>query len=103
MTRILAIGGLVAAGLFAVVSGGAYVAASAADSLAGTFATTESALHASRNEARSSIRRASAQYAKSLGQCERHKGAKRELCNAAARREEKRSVSRDTQPAGEAP
>jgi hypothetical protein len=95
--RISPAGCLVGAGIVACLAGGMYgVAATTANSMAATFATEQSDLHARRTESESSIRRASARYAQARGECESQKRAKRALCNAVARADEKRSVLRDS-------
>lgn len=97
-------GFLVAAGILSVLAGGGYVVASrTATAMAGTLTTAESDLHARRTDAESSLRRASARYAAARGECETFKRVKRELCNAAARADEKRSVLRDTSAKETAP
>jgi hypothetical protein len=95
---------LVAAGILSGLAGGAYVVAAAtATAMAGTLTTTESELHARRTDAESSLRRASARYAAARGECETFKRVKRELCNAAARADEKQSILRDSSTKETAP
>jgi hypothetical protein len=95
--RTSPVGYLVAAGIIACLAGGMYgVAATTANSMAASFATEQSDLHARRTESESSIRRASARYAQARGECESQKRAKRELCKALARADEKRDVLRDS-------
>lgn len=91
--RIHSIGCLLAAGVVSGVAGGVYVAAaSTASSMAGTFSTAESELHARRAESEVAMRRASERYAEAREQCGKFKYAKRELCQSAARRDERRTV-----------
>ncbi len=78
---------------------GIYAAASAtATAIAATITTSESTRHARLGEFEDSWRRASAEYGTARAKCEQLKRAKRYLCNAAARAEEKRSVLRGTRP-----
>jgi len=87
---------LVGAAIVSVVIGGVYVvAATTASSMAGTFNTAESDQSASRAEWQSAMTRASARYATAREHCDQYKYAKRELCHAAARRDEMRHVQRD--------
>jgi hypothetical protein len=96
-------GFLVVAGVLAAVAGGVHVAASTAETMAGTFSTTQGELRARHVEAESSIRRASARLAKARVQCERFRGAKRELCDAAARADRRRGIRQGPPSLIEAP
>ena len=102
--RIRPIGYLLAAGVVSGVAGGVYVAAaSTANSMAGTFSTAESELHARRAESEIAMRRASARYATAREQCAKFNYVKRELCHSAARRDERRIVPGNAQTKETAP
>ena len=102
--KIHPVGPLVAAVVVSGVVGGVYVAAATtASSMAGTFTTTESDQRASRAESQSAMTRASARYASAREHCEQYKYAKRELCQSAARRDERRTVLRDAPTKERAP
>ncbi|MBK8324144.1 MAG: hypothetical protein IPL06_15835 [Betaproteobacteria bacterium] len=89
-------GSLVGAVVVSGVIGGVYVvAATTASSMAGTFTTTESDQRTSRAESQSAMTRASARFAMARERCEQYRYAKRELCQSAARRDERRNALRD--------